>query len=183
MLTCMLQHIRTCQTPLAERLQALKRPPRPASRHDTTLRSTKATPFSATMAPFNCLTTTASELQDLLQQGTLTSVDAVDAYLEQIDRHNDWLKAVIATPPRDQLAARAKFPDDEREEEKMRGPLHGISILIKVSVTKPCAHRVISLTVKGLLQHAQRGRCDYWWMLLARRGESSARCRGCAQSE
>jgi Asp-tRNA(Asn)/Glu-tRNA(Gln) amidotransferase A subunit family amidase len=84
------------------------------------------------MAPFNRLTTTASELQALLQQGTLTSVDAVDAYLEQIDRHNDWLKAVIATPPRDQLAARAKFLDDECKQGKTRGPLHGIPVLIKV---------------------------------------------------
>jgi amidase len=74
------------------------------------------------MAPFDCLTTTASELQDLLQQGILTSVDAVDASLEQIDRHNDWLKAVIATPPRDQLAARAKLLDDERKQRNTRGP-------------------------------------------------------------
>jgi amidase len=86
------------------------------------------------MAAFNRLTTTAIELQELLSRGTLTSVNALNAYLEQIDTHNGWLKAVIAHPPRHGLLERAKLLDDERREGKMRGPLHGIPVLVKVRV-------------------------------------------------
>jgi amidase len=86
------------------------------------------------MAAFNRLTTTAFELQELLSQGILTSVDALNAYLDQIDTHNGWLKAVIAQTPRHGILERAKMLDDERREGKMRGPLHGIPVLVKVRV-------------------------------------------------
>ncbi|KAF2833888.1 amidase signature enzyme [Ophiobolus disseminans] len=89
------------------------------------------------MASFNRLTTTASELQDLLRSGKLTSADALTAYLEQIDDHDSWLRAVIATPPRRLLFERAKMLDDEREQGKVRGPLHGISVLVKDTFNTP----------------------------------------------
>jgi amidase len=84
------------------------------------------------MPAFNRLTTTAFELQELLSKGVLTSVDALNVYLEQIGTHNGWLKADIAQPPRHRLFERAELLDSERREGKVRGPLHGIPILVKV---------------------------------------------------
>lgn len=84
-----------------------------------------------TMVTFNRLTTTAFELQELFSSGKLSSTEAINAYFEQLEIHNAWLKAVIATPSRDSLRERAKLLDDERQEGKVRGPLHGIPILIK----------------------------------------------------
>jgi hypothetical protein len=78
------------------------------------------------------LTATAADLQSLLQQGTLTSRSLVDMYLQQIAKYNDYLKAVIATAPIEQLHARAEGLDRERIDGALRGPLHGIPIFIKV---------------------------------------------------
>jgi amidase len=53
------------------------------------------------------------------------------AYHEQIDKHDGELKAVITQSLRDSLFERAKLLDVERQLGKVRGPLHGIPILIK----------------------------------------------------
>jgi amidase len=81
---------------------------------------------------FNPLTATAQELQSSLAAAKFSSVYLVDVYLAQIQQHNDYLRAVIATVPRPGLYARAKSLDAERAAGKVRGPLHGIPILIKV---------------------------------------------------
>lgn len=78
------------------------------------------------------LTATATELQARLIANTVTSKDLVDLYLGQIARHNDYLKAVIATTPRDLLYQRAADLDKERADGVFHGPLHGIPILLKV---------------------------------------------------
>jgi len=127
------------------------------------------------MTIFNRLTTTASELQDLLREGNSTSVHALTAYLEQIDAHDSWLKAVIATPLRHQLFERAKLLDDERRQGRTRGPLHGIPILIKVA-NDSVFRKPRTLTLGGRQRHSQPERRDYRRMLLARRNKSSARC-------
>ncbi|KAF2109934.1 amidase signature domain-containing protein [Lophiotrema nucula] len=89
------------------------------------------------MVAFNRLTTTAFELQEMLSAGKITSGEAVGAYLEQQSIHNNWLRAVIATPPHDRLKERAKLLDDERREGKVRGPLHGIPVLVKDNLATP----------------------------------------------
>jgi hypothetical protein len=78
------------------------------------------------------LTATASELQARLTAKAVTSKDLVDLYLGQIARHNDYLKAIIATTPRDLLYQRAVDLDKERADGVFRGPLHGIPVLLKV---------------------------------------------------
>lgn len=82
--------------------------------------------------PFNVLTTTASDLKRLLQSGTITSVEIVKIYLEEIERYDGYLKSVICTAPKDDLLARAKTLDQERHDGQQRSKLHGIPILIKV---------------------------------------------------
>jgi hypothetical protein len=86
---------------------------------------------SSTMA-FNVLTTTASELQQELNAGKINSVQIVEAYLKQIDEHEDYLHALIAQPPRRSILQVAQLLDDERRAGKSRGQLHGIPVLVKV---------------------------------------------------
>lgn len=87
------------------------------------------------MAPnFDILTATAEDLQRELTSGGITSQQLVKIYLSQIERHNDYLKAVISTAPEELLLERAAILDDERQRGKLRSPLHGIPILVKDNV-------------------------------------------------
>ncbi|KAJ5162975.1 Amidase [Penicillium coprophilum] len=84
--------------------------------------------------PFNPLTATAASLQERLSNGFITSKDIVEQYLGQIERYNGYLKAVIATTPEDLLYQRASELDSERASGSVRGPLHGIPILVKDNI-------------------------------------------------
>ena len=76
----------------------------------------------------------AKELQELLTRGSLTSVDLIDIYTQQIREHDDYLKAVISSGPEDVLLEAAQRLDQERSQGKLRGPVHGIPILIKDNI-------------------------------------------------
>ena len=78
------------------------------------------------------LAATAGDLQRDLSSGILTSVELVNACLDQIERHDDYLHAVISKPPRAYLVEQAQKLDVERKMKGMRSKLHGIPILIKV---------------------------------------------------
>lgn len=84
------------------------------------------------MKAFNPLETTASDLQSALSSGDITSVEIVKTYLGHIEKHNDRLRAVLQVAPESQVLERARTLDKEREEGSVRGPLHGIPILVKV---------------------------------------------------
>lgn len=83
---------------------------------------------------FDVLTATAHELQSLLKLGKITSVQIVKHYLEQIGKHNDHLHALIEVTPEEHLLAFAEKLDNERAQNQTRGNLHGIPIIVKVSV-------------------------------------------------
>ena len=85
---------------------------------------------SAAMA-FNPLTATAAELQACLQTGNISSVDLVEQYLNQTNKHESYLKALISQPSRSYLMEQAKSLDRERASGNVRSALHGIPILIK----------------------------------------------------
>lgn len=73
-----------------------------------------------------------------LQNGTLTSVQLVDYYLDAIAKNNEHgleLRAVIQTAPREGVRKLAWEMDDERRRGKVRGPLHGVPIIVKVALT------------------------------------------------
>lgn len=75
---------------------------------------------------------TVEELQQKMQSGALTSHTITEMYLkriEAIDKNGPKLNAVIELNP-DALAI-AKAMDKERAAGKVRGPLHGIPVLIK----------------------------------------------------
>jgi amidase len=89
------------------------------------------------MAPtpaFDVLSTTAAELQILLTEGKVSSFQIVETYLEQIEKHNHAgakLNAIIATAERGVVLAKAATLDQERTNGHLRGPLHGIPIIVK----------------------------------------------------
>lgn len=79
---------------------------------------------------FVALVITAGELQAQLSAGKLTSVHVADSYIAQIQAHNDYLHAVLEISPIAKEIAREL--DEERGRGILRGPLHGIPLLLKV---------------------------------------------------
>jgi len=75
---------------------------------------------------------TLLELIELLNRGTYTSCDLINMYLKQIQTYDTYLNAVAEINP-DALAI-AKQRDDERKSGHIRGPLHGIPLLIKDNI-------------------------------------------------
>lgn len=82
-------------------------------------------------ASFDVYTAGIKDLLEALSEGTTTSVLILDAYLAQIDRHNDTLRAIVHLAPREQLYRLARRRDLESKLGRSRGPLHGIPILVK----------------------------------------------------
>ena len=72
------------------------------------------------------------ELQQLMRRGRISSRELTKAYLNRIAKLNPTLGAVIETNP--QALAIARRRDDERRRGDMRGPLHGIPILVKDNI-------------------------------------------------
>ncbi len=78
---------------------------------------------------------TIDDLQEKMRSGQMTSRQITEAYLErirQIDRSGPVLNSVIEINP-DALTI-ADSLDQEREDGKLRGPLHGIPVLIKDNI-------------------------------------------------
>src|SRR5262249_12202305 len=69
------------------------------------------------------------QLQSLFQSGALTSEELTRGYLDRIAQFNPVLAAVIETNP-DAISIARKL-DNERHAGKVRGPLHGIPVLVK----------------------------------------------------
>ena len=78
---------------------------------------------------------TVGELQSGMASGRFTAHSLVRKYLDRIDdvdKHGPEIKAVIETNP-DALAIATEL-DRERKAKKIRGPLHGIPVLIKDNI-------------------------------------------------
>lgn len=78
---------------------------------------------------------TISEIQAQMQSGELTCYALTRLYLDRIDaidRHGPCLNAVIEVNP-DALGI-AQALDEERKQQGLRGPLHGIPILVKDNI-------------------------------------------------
>ncbi|HLH03389.1 MAG TPA: amidase [Bryobacteraceae bacterium] len=78
---------------------------------------------------------TISELQERMAQGRLSAERATELYLDrirEIDHHGPELRSVIEINP-DALAI-AKELDKERKAGRVRGPLHGIPVLLKDNI-------------------------------------------------
>jgi amidase len=89
------------------------------------------------MSPFNPLTATVGDLQQLLQNGSTTSVEVVETYFDQISKYNHAgpkLNALISVAPRHVALQRALLLDAERAAGRVRGPLHGIPFVVKENI-------------------------------------------------
>src|SRR4051812_33875387 len=78
---------------------------------------------------------TINELQQKMQSGALTSRMITEMYLKRIntiDKKGPAINAIIELNP-DALSIATKM-DAERKAGKIRGPLHGIPILIKDNI-------------------------------------------------
>lgn len=78
---------------------------------------------------------TISQLQEKMKAGTMTSEEITRKYLdriEQIDKNGPQLRSVIEVNP--EALEIAKQLDAERKSGKVRGPLHGIPVLIKDNI-------------------------------------------------
>ena len=79
--------------------------------------------------------TTIADLQEGLASGAWTTRSIVEAYLDRIDRIDRGgpaLRSVLETDP-DALAAADRL-DRERRAGRLRGPLHGIPVLLKDNI-------------------------------------------------
>lgn len=86
-------------------------------------------------APFRFEEATIDELQAQMAAGTLTARELTAAYLQriaEIDQAGPTLRAVIEVNP-DALQIAAGL-DAERKAGKVRGPLHGIPVLLKDNI-------------------------------------------------
>ena len=91
--------------------------------------------LTAARAAFPFAEATVDELQARMKSGALTSHELTAAYLERIaaiDQSGPSLRAVIEVNP-DALAI-ADALDAERKSGHVRGPLHGIPVLIKDNI-------------------------------------------------
>lgn len=75
---------------------------------------------------------TIEDLAKGMEQGLFTSVDLTKAYIARINEVNKDFRAVTEINP-DALQIAAAL-DKERAEGKVRGPMHGIPILLKMSM-------------------------------------------------
>ncbi|KAF2682561.1 hypothetical protein K458DRAFT_52056 [Lentithecium fluviatile CBS 122367] len=82
---------------------------------------------------FEPTATPAAALQKLLTVGPLTSVQILNEYYGQILDYNGYLKAVYQLAPG--ALDRAKELDAKRANGDVLGPLHGIPVLLKASIT------------------------------------------------
>ena len=83
-------------------------------------------------SPFEVTEATITDLQTAMAQGRVTSVQLVDAYLARIkayDHAGPMLNTMIRLNP--QAAADAARLDAERAQGRVRGPLHGVPIILK----------------------------------------------------
>lgn len=76
---------------------------------------------------------TIPELQTLMASGALTSRELTLGYLQRIAQFNPLLHAVIETNPM-AVAIAAKLDNERRQGRPLRGPLHGIPVLIKDNI-------------------------------------------------
>lgn len=84
------------------------------------------------IATLDLLSTTATELQALLQAGKTSSAQLVKTYWDQIAKYDPVLKAFICLAPRQDVVSRAVLLDEERLGGRVRSQLHGIPIVLKV---------------------------------------------------
>jgi len=68
---------------------------------------------------------TGTELSQAIHQRQISCAEVMSAYLDQIDRLNPTVNAMVAFADRDQVKALAKERDSQLDRKESMGPLHG----------------------------------------------------------
>jgi amidase len=84
------------------------------------------------VAGLDLQTVTVPQLQEAMAEGRLTSRQLVEAYLERIDAYEPIVNGVREIHP--DALGQADRLDAERRAGKVRGPLHGIPVLLKDNI-------------------------------------------------
>ncbi|MDP3180302.1 MAG: amidase family protein, partial [Bacteroidota bacterium] len=96
---------------------------------------TTKTESSVSYTDFDLNELTIAQLQEMMSSGVLTSAEITKKYLDRIELINtkgSELRAVIELNP--EALEIAKQLDAERKAGKVRGPMHGIPVLIKDNI-------------------------------------------------
>lgn len=83
------------------------------------------------------LSATVADIVELLESGEVTSELLINNYLSRIEKHNNnglCLRAVLEIPPYENLIQWARLCDAERKNGTLRGPLHGVPVLVKDNI-------------------------------------------------
>lgn len=110
---------------------------------------------------------TLSSLAEKMRSGELTSEAITAAYLERIeaiDRAGPKLRSVLETNP--EALAIAKSLDEERKAGRVRGPLHGMPILLKDNIATGDR---MTTTAGSLMMEGQRIALDAALVMRLRR--------------
>jgi amidase len=83
--------------------------------------------------PFEYAGKSLKQLQALLKDGSVTSASLCQAYLKRIEQLNSQLHAVLEVNP-DALPAAEALDAERKDKKPLRGPLHGIPVLLKDSI-------------------------------------------------
>lgn len=104
---------------------------------------------------FNVLQDGAVDLERMLANNEITSVQIVQQYFAQISRHEALLRAFISHAPRNKVLHAAAQLDAERQSGNIRSQLHGIPIVLKVdSLFKRLVIRLKTNKGIGLLRYS-----------------------------
>ncbi len=93
---------------------------------------TLAAGTGAAARAFDIEEATVAELMLAMQKGEVTARDLVAAYVARIGRFDKQINSIIELNP--DAAAIAATLDRERRSGKIRGPLHGIPVLLKDNI-------------------------------------------------
>jgi amidase len=73
----------------------------------------------------------ARQMADLIRQKKLSAREVMQAHLEQINRVNSKVNAIVTLVPEDQLMAQALAADESLARGSWLGPLHGLPVGVK----------------------------------------------------
>ncbi|HEX8286733.1 MAG TPA: amidase [Pyrinomonadaceae bacterium] len=96
------------------------------------LKNTKASENALSEPHMDLNEITISELQAKMKSGELTAKRLAEKYLERIREIDPKLRSVIETNPDAPMIAEKL--DKERKKGKVRGPMHGVPVLIKDNI-------------------------------------------------
>ncbi len=85
-----------------------------------------------TKVPVDVTTMSIEELLNAMDKGYITSETLVNIYLERIEAYDDMFNSINQL--NEHAIEQAKELDEERENGKLRGRLHGIPILVKCNI-------------------------------------------------